>query len=89
MAALVLNGGAINFELNTPATSDKIVITGGAGFIGSAVCRQLRARGNDVVAIVRDPDRAATAVADRRDRCPPRRPAAAGRSPCGFEARSP
>jgi len=36
----------------------RVVVTGGAGFIGGAVCRQLRARGDDVIAIVRDPDRA-------------------------------
>ena len=32
----------------------KAVVTGGAGFIGQALVRQLRARGDDVVAIVRD-----------------------------------
>jgi len=36
----------------------KAVVTGGAGFIGNALVRQLRARGDDVVAIVRAPDRA-------------------------------
>lgn len=35
----------------------KVVITGGAGFIGGAVTRQLRARGDDVVALVRDRNR--------------------------------
>ena len=34
-------------------------VTGGAGFIGRSVCRQLRARGDEVVAVVRDPGRAA------------------------------
>ena len=34
----------------------RVYVTGGAGFIGSAVCRALRARGDDVVAVVRDPD---------------------------------
>src|SRR5579862_5318235 len=37
----------------------RIVVTGGAGFIGAVVVRQLRARGDEVVAIVRDPARAA------------------------------
>jgi nucleoside-diphosphate-sugar epimerase len=37
----------------------RIVITGAAGFIGGVVARQLRARGDEVVAIVRDPARAA------------------------------
>ena len=36
----------------------RIVITGAAGFIGGVVTRQLRARGDEVVAIVRDPARA-------------------------------
>ena len=37
----------------------QIVLTGGAGFVGGAVARVLRARGDDVVALVRDPKRAA------------------------------
>jgi dihydroflavonol-4-reductase len=36
----------------------RVLITGAAGFIGGAVTRQLRARGSDVVALVRDPGRA-------------------------------
>jgi nucleoside-diphosphate-sugar epimerase len=36
----------------------RIVVTGAAGFIGAVVARQLRARGDTVVAIVRDPARA-------------------------------
>jgi nucleoside-diphosphate-sugar epimerase len=36
----------------------RIVVTGGAGFIGRAVVRLLRERGEEVVALVRDPGRA-------------------------------
>lgn len=36
----------------------RVVVTGATGFIGAVVARQLRARGDDVVAIVRDPARA-------------------------------
>jgi dihydroflavonol-4-reductase len=38
--------------------SVKVVLTGGAGFVGGAVARNLRERGDDVVALVRDPARA-------------------------------
>lgn len=37
----------------------RVVITGATGFVGGAVARVLKARGDDVVAIVRDPGRAA------------------------------
>jgi dihydroflavonol-4-reductase len=40
-----------------------IFVTGAAGFIGSRVARLLRERGDDVVAVVRDPD-SATALRD-------------------------
>jgi len=36
----------------------RVFVTGGAGFIGGAVMRQLRQRGDDVMALVRDPSRA-------------------------------
>lgn len=36
----------------------KVVVTGATGFVGGRVARLLRARGHEVVAIVRDPDRA-------------------------------
>ena len=37
----------------------RVLVTGAAGFIGRAVVRRLRSRGDEVVAIVRDPARAA------------------------------
>jgi dihydroflavonol-4-reductase len=37
----------------------RVVVTGGAGFIGRAVVSRLAARGDEVIALVRDPDRAA------------------------------
>ncbi len=40
--------------------TNHVVVTGGAGFIGRAVLRQLRQRGDDVTALVRDPARATT-----------------------------
>lgn len=36
----------------------RIFLTGGTGFIGGQIARQLRERGDDVVALVRSPDRA-------------------------------
>jgi dihydroflavonol-4-reductase len=36
----------------------RVFVTGGAGFIGRSLCRQLRERGDEVVAVVRDPGRA-------------------------------
>lgn len=43
----------------------RVVITGGAGFIGRALVARLAQRGVDVLALVRDPDRAAHLVAPR------------------------
>jgi nucleoside-diphosphate-sugar epimerase len=43
----------------------RVVITGGAGFIGRAVVERLAKRGDDVIALVRDPDRAAHIKRDR------------------------
>src|SRR5687767_4286587 len=37
----------------------RIFLTGGTGFIGGRVAEKLRARGDDVVALVRSPDKAA------------------------------
>ena len=43
----------------------KILVTGGGGFLGQALCRGLRARGHEVVSFNRD---AATALAKIRER---------------------
>ena len=43
----------------------RVVVTGGAGFIGRAVVERLAARGDEVVALVRDPMRAKHLVADK------------------------
>ena len=42
----------------------RVVVTGGAGFIGRAVVERLAARGDTVVALVRDPGKAAHLVRD-------------------------
>src|SRR5207249_10311439 len=41
----------------------RVLITGAGGFVGGAVARRFRERGDDVVALVRDPART-TALAD-------------------------
>lgn len=48
-----------------------VFVTGGAGFIGRAVVRQLRERGDDVTAAVRDPARATSigTLGVRLERC--------------------
>src|SRR3712207_2855124 len=38
----------------------RVFLTGGTGFIGGRVAARLRERGDDVVALVRSPDKAAT-----------------------------
>jgi len=45
-------------DLKLRSTSRRIVVTGGAGFIGRAVLDRLAARGDAVVALVRNPARA-------------------------------
>ncbi|HYI21676.1 MAG TPA: NAD-dependent epimerase/dehydratase family protein [Candidatus Limnocylindrales bacterium] len=46
-------------------TPKRVVVTGGAGFIGRAIVGLLAARGDQVVALVRDPDRAQFLKHDR------------------------
>ncbi|MGI8998629.1 MAG: NAD-dependent epimerase/dehydratase family protein [Candidatus Limnocylindria bacterium] len=43
----------------------RIVVTGGAGFIGRAIVKRLAARGDEVVALVRDPAKAGHLKRDR------------------------
>lgn len=43
----------------------RVVVTGGAGFLGRAIVRTLVDRGDEVVALVRDPARAAYLAGDR------------------------
>jgi nucleoside-diphosphate-sugar epimerase len=45
----------------------RTVVTGGAGFVGRAVVERLHHRGDDIVALVRDPARAAHLVHDADD----------------------
>jgi dihydroflavonol-4-reductase len=45
----------------------RVAVTGGAGFIGRAVVERLTARGDTVVALVRDPARAGHLVGDRTE----------------------
>lgn len=42
------------------ARAEKLFVTGGTGFIGQALVRQLRGEGRDVVLLTRDPQRVAT-----------------------------
>jgi dihydroflavonol-4-reductase len=41
----------------------RVVLTGGAGFVGGAIAGELRERDDEVIALVRDPDRARRLVA--------------------------
>lgn len=43
----------------------RVVVTGGAGFIGRTVVGRLQARGDEVVALVRDPTRASYLLGER------------------------
>jgi dihydroflavonol-4-reductase len=44
--------------MSEPRSGRRVYLTGGRGFIGGAVARLLRRRGDEVVAVVRDPSRA-------------------------------
>ena len=64
----------------------KVFVTGGTGFIGGAVVRQLRDRGDEVVFLVRNPEKADDGGGARlRDR-PPATSATNGRSATGWAA---
>ena len=49
----------------------KILVTGGGGFLGSAICRQLLARGDEVLAYQRRPARAVEAQRDHDEQVVP------------------
>ena len=63
----------------------KVFVTGGTGFIGGAVVRQLRARGDDVVALVRTPAKGA-ALEELGCSWPPATSATNGRSAPAWRA---
>ena len=67
----------------------RVFVTGGAGFIGWPSSRRLRARGDEVVAIVRDPATAAAAARPRGGRSSPGdlRPGRDSRRPCAARTR--
>ena len=69
----------------------KVFVTGATGFIGGTVARQLRDRGDEVVCLVRSPEKAADADRDRlRDRRRrPRRPRGDPRRDGGLRRRHP
>ena len=56
--ALARSGGLRPPRSGSRARSMRVVVTGGAGFIGRAIVERLVARGDEVVALVRDPARA-------------------------------
>ena len=64
--ALARGGRAGHADLLTRPAREASSITGGAGFIGGAVTRQLLARGDEVVALVRDRTGRAAIDEDRR-----------------------
>ena len=43
----------------------RVLVTGASGFLGSAVCDALLARGDEVVGLSRDPERARARQPDR------------------------
>jgi uncharacterized protein (TIGR01777 family) len=51
-------------HLITPRTAVRVALTGATGLIGSALVRRLRERGDDVVALTRDADRARGRLGD-------------------------
>ena len=60
----------------------RVLVTGASGLIGSAVCDALLARGDEVVGLSRDPERAPRDEPDRHlARLEPDRRAPAGRAP--------